>query len=157
MNFQWPKWDQYWISKAKTALLLYMLDLNSPQLWIGHCNLPSEERIQDKKTSIPDMEFVTSGKSDTCVKNISKLKSLESYWRKRFHQIHICFHPGISWVTHCVHLLWISNDQHETNTFLKRKAVAWCLINDKNIPKGTTDPGADYFNQLFWFGLLGLV
>ena len=29
-----------------------------------------------------------------------------------------------------------------------------------NIAKGTTDPGVDYFNQLFWFGefsLIGLV
>ena len=27
----------------------------------------------------------------------------------------------------------------------------------KNIAKGTTDPGIDYFNQLLWFGLVGLV
>ena len=27
----------------------------------------------------------------------------------------------------------------------------------KNIAKGTTDPGVDYFNQLLWFGLVGLV
>ena len=27
----------------------------------------------------------------------------------------------------------------------------------KNIAKGTTDPGVDYFNQLLWFGLLELV
>ena len=64
-------------------------------------------------------------------------KSLESYWRKRFHQIHVCFHPAISWVIHCVHLLWISNDQHETNTFLKRKAAllhdGWSMI--KPFPK----------------------
>ena len=89
---------------------------------------------RQKKTSIPDMEFVTSGKSDTCVKNISKLKSLESYWRKRFHQIHVCFHPVISWVSHCVHLLWIYN---ETNTFLKRRAALlhddWSMI--KPFPK----------------------
>ena len=26
-----------------------------------------------------------------------------------------------------------------------------------NIAKGTTDPGVDYFNQLLWFGLVGLV
>ena len=28
---------------------------------------------------------------------------------------------------------------------------------DRNIAKGTTDPGVDYLNQLLWFGLLGLV
>ena len=27
----------------------------------------------------------------------------------------------------------------------------------KNIAKGTTDPGVDYFNQLLWFGLVKLV
>ena len=27
----------------------------------------------------------------------------------------------------------------------------------KNIAKGTTDPGVDYFNQLLWFGLVELV
>ena len=27
----------------------------------------------------------------------------------------------------------------------------------ENIVKGTTDPGVDYFNQLLWFGLAGLV
>ena len=26
-----------------------------------------------------------------------------------------------------------------------------------NIAKGTTDPGVDYFNQVLWFGLVGLV
>ena len=29
--------------------------------------------------------------------------------------------------------------------------------NIRNIAKGTTDPGVDYFNQLLWFGLVGLV
>ena len=27
----------------------------------------------------------------------------------------------------------------------------------ENIAKGTTDPGVDYFDQLLWFGLAGLV
>ena len=26
-----------------------------------------------------------------------------------------------------------------------------------NIARGITDPGVDYFNQLLWFGLVGLV
>ena len=29
--------------------------------------------------------------------------------------------------------------------------------NSKNIAKGTTDPGVDYFDQKFWFGRFGLV
>ena len=27
----------------------------------------------------------------------------------------------------------------------------------ENIAKGTTDPGVNFFNQLLWFGLVGLV
>ena len=31
------------------------------------------------------------------------------------------------------------------------------LKKKQNIAKGTTDPGVDNFNQLLWFGLVGLV
>ena len=129
------KWNHCWISETKTALLQYMWDLNSPQLWI--CNLPSEERIQGKKKLPSRWNLSQVAKVTLMWKIFLNWKSLESHWRKRFHQIHVCFHPAISWVIHCVHLLWISNDQHETNTLLKRRAAllhdAWSMI--KTFPK----------------------
>ena len=30
-------------------------------------------------------------------------------------------------------------------------------LSIKNIAKGTTDPGVDYFNHLLWFGLVGSI
>ena len=35
--------------------------------------------------------------------------------------------------------------------------LIYSIFEEKNIAKGTTDPGIDSFNQLLWFGLVGLV
>ena len=39
----------------------------------------------------------------------------------------------------------------------EKKTIQTKAIIRLNIAKGTTDPGVDYFNQLLWFGLVGLV
>ena len=54
-------------------------------------------------------------------------------------------------------LILVEPDILMANVFVHARPSPQKRNHLRNIAKGTTDPGVDYFNQLVWFGLVNLV